>query len=189
MRKNMRLKLHYQKKRAFTLIELVVTLFIASIVIGIFTMLLDFSFKSLDTAHTANENLDTAIHIVNLISEEINSAQEIFSDEDFVLYKPYKNSLGFMLRLKKKDNYTYAYYAYRDGNIYRLAKNTTEEDASKVSFSNYDEFGLNAIVENVSSIDGTGYDNETGLITLNFKITNNTTEEYRTQVYAMRKNK
>ncbi len=189
MKKNIKQKSHYQKKRAFTLIELIVTLFIASIIIGIFGMLLDFSFKSLDTAHTANENLDTAIHIVNLISEEINSAQEIFSDEDFILYKPYSNSLGFMLRLKKKDNYTYVYYAYRDGNIYRLAQNTSEEDISKVSFLNYNEIGLNIIVENVSSIEGTGYNLETDIITLDLKITNNITKEYKTQIYAMRNNR
>lgn len=177
---------HYRWKQGFTLIELIVTIFITSILIAVFSMLTDFSFKTLSQSYTANDNIDSSVHILGLISEEVINSEFVYSDNDFLLNKAYSNGLGFVLRIKDNENYTYVYYALKDANIWRIAINTKEKNPGEVPFDDLYKVGINSIVENVVSIEGTGFNTESKLISLSIELNNSTTEKYNTQLYANR---
>ena len=98
-------------KRGFTLIELIVTVFIATILIGVFSMLVDFSFKNLEYSYTVNDNIYSGIHLFGLINDDVVKSEVVYDSSEFILNENYNNNLGFVLRIKEKPNYKYVYYA------------------------------------------------------------------------------
>lgn len=178
--------LRCQSKRGFTLIELIVTIFIASILICVFSLLLDFSFKTLEYSFIANDNVDSGIHLLGLINDEVVKSEVIYKSDDFLLNESYKNNLGFVIRLKNDTNYTYIYYAFKDSNIWRIAINTSQSDPNKVSFKNLGDTGENSIIDNVSSIEGTSFNKGSKLISLSIEVNNSKKEKYCTQLYVNR---
>lgn len=153
------------KKRAFTLLELVLTLFIASLIILVFSLLLDFTLKSLDNnAYSPSEN---ASYILSYLSREIKSADEIYQDSRVNILPQYEDSLGFVLKQKdtsKKGSYTYQLFSIKDSKLYRLSVNSRESDINKISFANQvigsegsfvpdKNLGINSLAEGIIDLD------------------------------------
>ncbi len=186
MKKSLKQSLHCQTKRGFTLIELIVTVFIASVLIGVFSMLVDFSFKNLEYSYTVNDNIYSGIHLFGLINDDVVKSEVVYDSSEFILNENYSCNLGFVLRIRDKSNYKYVYYAYKDSNIWRIAFNTAESDPKKISFKSLKDKGVNSIIENVVSIDGSRLNTESKLIDLVVEVNNSKKDLYTTQIYAQR---
>lgn len=149
-------------------------------------MLVDFSFKTLEYSYTANDNIDSGIHLLGLINDEVLKSEVVYDSSDFILNENYSSNLGFVLRTKTKSNYTYAYYAFKDSNIWRIAFNTAESNPKKISFKSLKNKGVNSIIENVVSIEGSRLNMESKLIDLVVEVNDSKKEIFTTQFFVQR---
>lgn len=171
-------------KRGFTLIEMLVTLFIGGLVISVFTLLLDFSIHTNEFV-TSNETSEDASFILAYISNEINGAEKIYPINTKELNASYRENLGFIIREKLEDStYTYIYYAYKNNQLFRLALNSKEENinSNSINFKYLGNTGINAIADGIVSIKST-YDPQKSLVEIQLKLKNDP-KTYSTSIFS-----
>lgn len=177
--------------RAFTLIELIITLFISSLIILIFAMLFDFSTKTNENINK-NDKSDMALMVASYLTDEIQSSK-IYDGAYKKAYFPYDKSLGIILQSKRLEGqdgkaYNYSYFALRNDEIYRIAINTDEGNinSNKVEFIESADTnikkGVNSLVGGVEDAK-INYNRDTGLVDISLKFFNDP-KTYRTSVYA-----
>lgn len=171
-------------KRGFTLIEMIVTLFIGGLIISVFTMLLDFSIHTTEYA-TSNETSEDASFILTFISNEIGRAERIYPSTTKELNASYRENLGFILGEKLEDSsYTYSYYAYKNKQLFRLALNSKEDNinSNSINFKYLGNTGINAVAGGIESIKST-YDSQGSLVKIQLKLEDDP-KIYSTSIYA-----
>lgn len=165
----LRLKLQFQNKKGFTLVELVLGTAILSILIITLYTSVSFSLKMNHKSTVEDEMILNGRYILEYIKEEISSADKIILSNVFEnLDTKYPRNIGFViLNLDKKRDtntgkilypitYSYTTYYFQNDKIIRInAKKlinreidmntkTLKEISSKVSnFSGHNELGYN----------------------------------------------
>lgn len=160
------------RRRGLTLIELIISIFIFSIILLISVSVLRTVFRY--RLYTdVNEEMQNAYFALDYIRHEIRQATEIRPISDFSLSGDAdKKYLGFVVVKKilpektSSDSMAYKHYSvyyYKNGSIYRNA--TTKP--SELKLENLHELGgYNLLCNNVSAIDGTEYISQLNLIRL-----------------------
>ena len=177
--------------RAFTLIELIVSLFISSLIILVFAMLFDFFVKTNEEINKSDKS-DMAIMVASYLTDEIQSSK-IFDGAYKKAYFPYDKTLGVILQNKSLDEkgakaYNYSYFALRNDEIFRIAINTDEGNinSNKVEFTESADSnirkGVNSLVGGVEDA-RINYNKYTGLVDIVLKFYDDP-KTYKTSVYA-----
>ncbi len=109
------------KSKAFTLLEVMVSLFIFSIVLAVVFLSMNTSFKMLNSSLQLKDKIDDSSHISSFIKYEIKNSTSITTDGS--QFTNFKNSLGFLL-IKDEDekSHEYIYFVKSDGKLIRYAK-------------------------------------------------------------------
>ncbi len=161
------------RRRGLTLIELVISLFIFSIILLISLSVLRSVFRY-RLYSDVNEEMQNTYFALDYIQREIRQATEIRPISDFSLSGDLdKNYLGFVVVRKilpekiSSDStgckYHYSVYYYKNGGIYRNA--TTKP--SELKLENLHELGgYNLLCNNISSVEGTEFISQLNLIRL-----------------------
>lgn len=155
--------------RSYTLLELIVTVFISSVIILIFCMLLDFSYKSYDYVEnsTSYENMG---FVLSYLTNEINSSHRVYTSNSFLINPKYYNKNSFILRKDLEDNFKYIYFCLKGNKLYKLTLNTDVGDinSSKVNFYDLNKLGLNVIADDIEEFEAS-YDESSKLISIYLK--------------------
>ncbi|MDO5717756.1 MAG: hypothetical protein Q4P34_02135 [Tissierellia bacterium] len=146
-------------------------------------MLLDFSIKTLEYSYTIDDDASAGIHCLNQIVEEIEESEKVYDSKDFILNKDYGDSLGFVLKKRYENRFAYIYFAHRDGIVWRIAYNTHIDNPAEISFGNLKDKGVNAISDGILSVENSNFDDKSGLISLNIKVSEDKNGNYSTQIY------
>lgn len=159
------------QRRGLTLIELVISVFIFSIILLILVSVLRTVFHY-RVYSDVNEEMQNTYFALDYMQREFRQATKIHPISNFFLSgKADKKYLDFVV-VKKMDSaklsskgckYHYSVYYYKNGSIYRNA--TTKP--SELGLEGLHELGgYNLLCNNISSVDGTEYIPELNLIRL-----------------------
>ncbi len=174
----LKLKLVFQNRRGFTLIELVLGMLLISMLIITLYTCLSFTLKLNEKSIIEDEMLLNGRYILEYIKEEISSADKIISSSYFKdLNKKYPRNIGFVILKidmgldnkntdKNKFNlYSYTTYYFQDDAIIRInAKRKVNKDrvfsTEKTSiifptaneFTGYNKIGYNILRESNISL-------------------------------------
>ncbi len=176
------MNLSYKSPRAFTLVELLLALFISSLVVLAFASIIDISYRSADQGSI----LDPFIFF-DEVRNEIVYAEEIYPSQDskFAYKKGYPNDFGFVLRtkFKKRDGMPikYIYFSQKGDAIVRVAVNLPM-DWPIIDF-NMEADGTNAIIGGVADVSGSFYNQESQLVYLEV-LDQDSAEAFSTAVYS-----
>lgn len=155
--------------KSYTLLELIVTVFISSVIILIFSMLLDFSYKSYDYIEnsTSYENLG---FVLSYLTNEINSSDKVYTSNSFIIHPKYYSENSFVLRKDSDKGFKYVYFYLKRNKLYKLTLNTDIGDINnpKVNFKNLNRLGLNIVADDIEEFEAI-YDESSKLITINVK--------------------
>lgn len=155
--------------KSYTLLELIVTVFISSVIILIFSMLLDFSYKSYDYIEnsTSYENLG---FVLSYLTNEINSSDKVYTSNSFIIHPKYYSENSFVLRKDSDKGFKYVYFYLKRNKLYKLTLNTDIGDIKnpKVNFKNLNRLGLNIVADDIEEFEAI-YNESSKLITINVK--------------------
>lgn len=155
--------------KSYTLLELIVTVFISSVIILIFSMLLDFSYKSYDYIEnsTSYENLG---FVLSYLTNEINSSDKVYTSNSFIIHPKYYSENSFVLRKDSDKGFKYIYFYLKRNKLYKLTLNTDIGDIKnpKVNFKNLNRLGLNIVADDIEEFEAI-YNESSKLITINVK--------------------
>lgn len=155
--------------KSYTLLELIVTVFISSVIILIFSMLLDFSYKSYDYIEnsTSYENLG---FVLSYLTNEINSSDKVYTSNSFIIHPKYYSENSFVLRKDSDKGFKYVYFYLKRNKLYKLTLNTDVGDinSSKVNFYDLNKLGLNIVADDIEEFEAI-YNESSKLITINVK--------------------
>lgn len=147
--------------RSFTLIELIVTIFISSVIILIFCMLLDFTYSSYEYAEnsTSYENIG---FISSYLTNEINKSQKVYTSNIVKIKPSYYTKNSIILRQNGDGEYKYIYFALNRNTLYKLTQKSKEKDinSGKIQFDNLSGSGVNIIADDIEAFEIT-YDKDT----------------------------
>lgn len=172
-----------RRKRAFTLLELLLSLFIGSLIIILFAMLLDLSFKTDAFMRTNRANEDASL-VLSYLSDEIASSDRVYPKNTKVLHRSYQNAYDFILRRPGRDTkYTYIYYALKNSSLYRIALNSNQANinSKEIDFIKLSDKGLNPIADGIKSIDSK-YSDDRNLISMEIEMSDGTV--FKTAIYV-----
>ncbi len=167
----------FRRHDAFTLIEMIAALAIASILFIGFTGTFRLALESDHEISVADDRLSSGRHALDFISKEIRSAQAVlpFETEEY----PYRHNMGYALQSKEGEKYHYIFY-YLDGeNLRRYSVRNTISD--RVEYKS-GKTGINTITDSVFSIEGSYYDLEKKLIRICIVFVDGD-EIYETAIY------
>lgn len=154
----------FQKKPAFTLIELVVAIFIASLLLAVFSSVLSFSFKNLEHSVIDNELKEEANYTMNYLISQIESADKLYKTDDFVIKNNFTSDLGLIL---KKDIDNQVEYIIFTCEGKRLARRTCKIDKDKdIKEKNSLDFNSMNSISNILLDKSLNIDEKKGLIKL-----------------------
>lgn len=155
--------------KSYTLLELIVTVFISSVIILIFSMLLDFSYKSYDYIEnsTSYENLG---FVLSYLTNEINSSDKVYTSNSFIIHPKYYSENSFVLRKDSDKGFKYVYFYLKRNKLYKLTLNTDIGDIKnpKVNFKNLNRLGLSIVADDIEEFEAI-YNESSKLITINVK--------------------
>lgn len=170
----------YRKSDGFTLIEVILVLFISSIIIIPIFSILDFSIKSCAKGDEKDQVMMNGRYAIEYIKNDIKSADKIVSlDKIEGLDKKFPNNIGFViLKINEEsisDKYTYILYYQKNSSIVRIAYNLVNEKYPKASFN----YGSNELCEFADCINNTKIDIENSIIYLELDFKHNSGERLR----------
>lgn len=166
------------KKKGFTLIELVVSIAIASIIFTLLSSLFSVGVKSLKNSNTKVQNINNTYLAMEYIRGEIERA-------DYIVDNGNKSSLGFGIINYLGDNkdvlYKYTYYSFENNNLYR---NTQKSNKNYFKLADVrGKFGKNMLVENIQNINCSVYKSYIGL---EIQLDKSGFNEKYNKIYAIR---
>lgn len=113
----------FQKTRAFTLIELLLALFLGLLLLGVFINFTNLSSNSLKFYREKSENeIDYAR---DFLKREIEFSDKVF-DIDKAVFSNLENTFGFYLYSENNESsykHNYSYYSFSGGKLKRYAMN------------------------------------------------------------------
>lgn len=159
-----------RNRNAFTLLELVVALAIASIVALSLSSILHLTIKAKAKMDADDQILSNVNVIFDVISHEIDASEAIIdiNRTGFPLYKAH--NIGFVLQQREKESYKLITFYLEHNKLFRYTLRTdkTAEEADYRRGS----FGINAIAEGVMSLEGSSYNEDAGICTLKVHFLN-----------------
>lgn len=167
----------YLVKKGFTLIELVISIFISILIFSLLGSIFNISLKSLKSSNKKTENINNTYLAFELIKNEIENA-------DYIIKNKNKNSLGFLIvseMTKEKNKCTF--YTLEDNKVFRNTQNSNKNyiDSEIVQ----GKFGKNALIENVENIE---ISLEKGLIKINILLNQKSFNQSFERKFAVRTN-
>lgn len=182
----MKLNLKYyflesKKRKGFTVIELLITMFISFILLGIIILLLSSSIKTFDSKEIVTKDLYEGRYILDYISGEIRSGSKIYSIDE--LNFPVNNmNLGFVIKIYENSNTNrYIFYELKDNKLLRRGKLSKAQDIKDLD--NFNQSGTNTICENIYSIEGSGFNVDENIINISVEINEKRREKFETSLY------
>lgn len=163
-----------KKKRGFTLLELIMVLFIGSLLIVALSSVLNITIAAAGLTKAQDDRIDERVFIVQRILEDVRSSNFVCYSDDFIMNQKYQNNLGFVLQRKGIKNndpneHRYIGYCLRNNQLIRFVKHSNQ-DLEFVHFKNTQDIGENALSDAIESIEGSYFDPITKQIFLNIKI-------------------
>lgn len=164
----------YLSRKGFTLIEVVVSIALASILISSIYSLLAFTEKVAKKSDDLDLLLYNGRYAMEYIKGEINSADKIISSSDFKdLDKRFPSNIGFvaMKEVPTYDsqaniNYNFVTYYHRDNELVRLAYTSLK----KPVYSGYAFDGFNQVTDSFRSLNNSLIDVDNNLIIISIEL-------------------
>lgn len=165
--KRYHIRLLFQRDKGFTLIELILTLAIASIIISpIYSILLSTTNVCM-RGEAKDELILNGSYAIEYIKNEIRSADIVAStDKVYEFYKKYPHNLGFVLVFIDEDKYKYVSYHMKNDKIVRIGRETSTDKypiAANLS-------GNNEVCRFIEDISLSYLDTKNKMIHLDFKL-------------------
>lgn len=111
---------HFTKKsRGFTLLEVMVSLFIFSVVLGVIFLSFKTNFKIMQSSFTLKNNVDDVDHCAYYIKNEIERSRSVITEKPN--WTHFDQSMGFVLVKYIDDKQNYVYFTKENGKIIRYA--------------------------------------------------------------------
>ena len=111
---------HFTKKsRGFTLLEVMVSLFIFSVVLGVIFLSFKTNFKIMQSSFTLKNNVDDVDHCSYYIKNEIERSRSVITEKPN--WTHFDQSMGFVLVKYIDDKQNYVYFTKENGKIIRYA--------------------------------------------------------------------
>lgn len=191
----MKQKFLLENKRAFTLLELIVTLAISLILVLSLSSILDLGFNSINFISSSKNNPQTATLILKDISDELMYADRVFPSSDFSQYSNYENSLGFVIETDfKQDDLSssdgnkvefkrYVYYSLSSDNyLMKIARNTMKRaNVSRVFVEGRQK--PNPIGRGIRSVENSYFDYQNGFAYISLQMLGES-DPYTTAVFV-----
>jgi prepilin-type N-terminal cleavage/methylation domain-containing protein len=169
-----------RKHKGFTLIEVILALFISSIIIIPIFSILDFSIKSCAKGDEKDQLMMNGRYAIEYIKNEIKAADRIIvSDKIEWINKKFPNNMGFViLKIREEntfDKYTYILYHQKNDNIVRVSYNLANNKYPEPNFAH----GNNDLCEFLDSISNTKIDIENSIIYLELDFKHDSGEKLK----------
>ncbi len=111
---------HFTKKsRGFTLLEVMVSLFIFSVVLGVIFLSFKTNFKIMQSSANLKNNVDDVDHCAYYIKNEIERSRSVITEKPN--WTHFDQSMGFVLVKYIDDKQNYVYFTKENGKIIRYA--------------------------------------------------------------------
>lgn len=111
---------HFTKKsRGFTLLEVMVSLFIFSVVLGVIFLSFKTNFKIMQSSFNLKNNVDDVDHCAYYIKNEIERSRSVIKEKPN--WTHFDQSMGFVLVKYIDDKQNYVYFTKENGKIIRYA--------------------------------------------------------------------
>lgn len=170
-------------KKGFTLIELILSLTIASILILVLSSILNIGLRIDSKIEDSDRYLSTGRYALDYLSKEIRFANTIYKTNEQI-DKAYKNNLGYVLLNKTGDMHQYLFYYLENKKLMRYSVR------NKMSYAQIDirkgDIGINTVVGEVESLQDSTYDVTTGIVDLQLLFTDN--ESMETKIFKIGEN-
>lgn len=150
-------------KNGFTLIELMIFMYISSILILAFYSIVASAVKTTSSLESNEEIMQNGTYCIEYMKREIKSAEKIISKDKIKDFNvKYKNSFGFVIQLREsKIAFNYVTYYFKNGKIMRDA------GKSSSSYPNASVLGgSNEVARYIKSISGSKVDFDKKKITM-----------------------
>lgn len=147
-----------KKSRGFTLLEVMVSLFVFSVLLGVIFLSFKTNFKIMQSSANMKSDVDDVDHCAYYIKKEIEESRNVFAQS--TNWTHFDKSLGFVLVKHKNDTNNYVYFTKEDGKIIRyvfsdhcsfdelksivpnskIYQNTLKDNAENFTFSHDDNY-------------------------------------------------
>ena len=164
--------------KGFTLIEVILSLFILSILLVVINSFLSLSLSLSKASEEKLYSLQDMRYTLDKIYEDILQCDRVIPSEkiDNLRVKGFDDNFGFII-VKSVDNETDNYTLYYKDKSYKNIKRVSTSKPKGV-LPSYNNFaGYNELSGLVKSIDGSGLDVENKMIRINLTILNNKEDE------------
>lgn len=177
------LKLIFRKSKAFTILELILTLGLSSVLILSLLSIFNYSKHVSFLGNEIDELMLNGRYALEFIKDEVRAAEKIVPTSKIKgLNGAYKDNLGFVI-INKEDEILNRFTTYylKNGKLIRisgLAKNDSYPIYSQLQ-------GHNEISEYIHSIEGSGLDIEGKMIYLSFKLLSDSGQDinFKSSIY------
>lgn len=167
--KEKKLSFYGKSNKAYTLLEMVITLFLISILFLLILRIGNLNNEITDFYHSNYKKVFEGKYCIEYISKEIESADEIANIN--ILSNNENDNMGFLIINKEDSIYQYIYFYLKDGTVYRFSARSKEKPSYVLNFK-FAEIGINAIMDDVKSINGSKIDKNRKLIDIELEFFN-----------------
>lgn len=149
--------------RGFTLIEMILSICIASIVLASFYSIYSYSLTASNYIDLQDEILLNGRYAIEFIKEEISSADRIICSSKIKnLDSTYPDNIGFVIMKYENKEYNYSTYYLKNNELVRIARNKLTDTYPTCS----DLQGYNQVTTMVVNIDKTFFNSYDNVINL-----------------------
>lgn len=168
--KEKKLSFYGKLNDGYTLLEMVITLFLMSILFLLILRIGNLNNEITDFYHSNYKKVYEGKYCIEYISKEIESADEI-ANINILLNNENDDNMGFLIINKEDLIYQYIYFYLKNGTVYRFSARSEEKPSYALNLKSA-EIGINAIMDDVKSINGSKIDKNRKLIDIELEFFN-----------------
>ncbi len=174
----------FRKIDGFTLLELIASMAIASLVVVVLASLFHLSIASVSKMDREDAMFMDGGFTLEYMKKEIRKADEIQNVNLSQLPLKFPQNMGFVLINRESTQNQYILYYLHDTTLRRFSSRT-RKSLTELGYAT-GETGYNNMIDNVSSIANSSYDESIGLLTLSLEIeSGGRTVQYQTKIHTI----